>query len=46
MGESSGKLRKLYVDRPLHKSRICLFHDPGHSSDKYKVLGDFDAKYS
>ena len=46
MGESSGKHRKKYVDRPSRESKICLIHGPGNSSDECKILGDFGAKFS
>ena len=46
MGESAGKLRKRYVDHPTGESKTCLIHSPGHSSDKFKVLGDFDYKFA
>ena len=47
MSESAEKRRKIYVDYPKGKSKpTCLIHGPGHSSDKYKVLGDFGSKYS
>ena len=47
MSESSDKRRKIYVDNPKGESKsTCLIHGPGHSSDKYKVLGNFGSKYS
>ena len=45
--ESSDKCRKIYVDHSKGKSKTtCLIHVPGHSSDKYKVLGDFGSEYA
>ena len=38
-GESAGKRRKRHVDSPTEKSKICLIHGPGHSSEECKVLG-------
>ena len=47
MSKSSNKCRKRYVDNPKGKSKpTCLIYVPGHSSDKYKVLGDFGSKYA
>ena len=47
MSESSDKRRKRYVDNLKGKSKpTCLIHGPRHSSDKYKVLGDFGSKYA
>ena len=47
MSESADKRRKIYVDYPKGKYKpTCLIHGPGHSSDKYKVLGDFGSKYA
>ena len=45
MGGSSVKSRKLYVDCLTGKSKICLIHGSGHSSDECKVLRDFGVKY-
>ena len=45
MGDSNGKRRKQYVDRPSGESRTCLIHVPGNYFDECKVLGDFGAKY-
>ena len=44
-GESTGKRRKRHVDIPTGKSKTCLIHGPGHSSEECKVLGDFGTKY-
>ena len=46
ISESSGKRRKIYVDYPMGKSKTCLIHGPGNSSDECKVLGDFGSKYA
>ena len=43
-GKSAGKRRKRHVDILTGKSKICLIHDPGHSSEECKVLGDFGTK--
>ena len=32
-GESAGKRRKSHVDSPTGKSKTCLVHGPGHSSE-------------
>ena len=46
MSESSGKIRKSYVDYPKDRSKLtCLIHGPGHSSDECKVLVEFGFKY-
>ena len=45
MVESAGKRRKIYVDYPKGKSKTCLVHGTGHSSDECKVLGYFFSKY-
>ena len=45
-GESAGKRRKMHVDIPSGKSKTCLIHGPGHSSEECKVLGDFGTKYN
>ena len=45
-GESAGKCRKRHVDSPTGKSKSCIIHGPGHSSDVCKVLGDFGTKYA
>ena len=45
-GDSSGKRRKRYVDNTTVKSKICLIHGPGHSSEECKVLGEFVTKYT
>ena len=44
--ESTGKCRKQYIYCSASESKSCLIHVPGHSSDKYKVLGDFGANYA
>ena len=47
MGDSAGNDRKSYVDHLKDGSRqYCLIHEPGHSSDECKVLGEFGSKYS
>ena len=46
MVERYGKLRKQYVYHPWGESRICLIRGPGHYSVEWKILEDFDAKYS
>ena len=47
ISESADKRRKCYVDYPKGKYKpTCLIHGPGHSSDKYKVLGDFGSNYA
>ena len=46
MVESSGKRINRYVDVSKSKSKTCLIHGLGHSSDECKVLGDFVAKYA
>ena len=47
MSESADKRRKRYVDNQKGKYKTtCLIQGPGHSSDKYKVLGDFGYKYA
>ena len=45
-GKSAGRRRNIYVDRSERKSKTCLIHGPGYSSDECKVLGDFGAKYA
>ena len=35
MGESAGKSRKRYLDRPLGISKIDLIHSPDHSFDEW-----------
>ena len=46
MSESAGKRRKRNVDHLKGTPKpTCLIHAPGHSSDEYKVLGDFGSKY-
>ena len=47
MSESSDNRRKRYVDYSKGKSKpTCIILGPGHSSDKYKVLGDFVSNYA
>ena len=46
MGERYDRHIKRYVDRPPGKSKTCLIHVPGNSSDECKFLGDFCAKYA
>ena len=47
MSENYGKRRKRYVDYPKYRSKLAyIIHEPVHSSDKCKVLGDFCSKYS
>ena len=47
MSERAGKHRKSYVYHLQDISKLtCLIHGPGHSSDEFKVLGDFGSKYS
>ena len=45
-GESAGKRIKRHVDIPTGKSKTCLIHIPGYSSEECKVLGDFGTKYA
>ena len=45
-GQSAGKRRKIHVDSPTGKSKICLIHGPGHSSEECKVLGYFRTNYA
>ena len=33
------------MDRLWCKSKTCLIQGPSHSSDEYKLLGDFGVKY-
>ena len=44
IGVSVGKRRKRYVYRLSGELKTCLIHGPGHSSDEFKVLGNFGAK--
>ena len=44
--DSAGKSRKRYVDSLTNKSKTYLIHDPRHSSEGCKVLGDFGTKYA
>ena len=44
--ESTGEIIKRHVDSPVGKSKKCLIHSPGHSSEECKVLGDFGTKYT
>ena len=47
MSERYGKIVKWYVDHPKDRYKLTfLVHDPGHSSDKCKVMGDFGYNYS
>ena len=39
-GESASKRRKRHVYSPTGKSKTCLIHGPGHSSEECEVLGD------
>ena len=45
-GENAGKRRKRHVYSPTGKSKTCMIHGPGHSSEECKVLGDCGDKYS
>ena len=45
MSESTGNIRKRYVDHPSGESKTCLIHGPKHSSNGCKVLGYFGSKY-
>ena len=44
--ESAGKRIKQHIDSPMGKSKTCLIHGPGYSSEERKVLGDFVTKYA
>ena len=44
--ESAGKRRKRHVDSLMGKSKNCLIHGPGNSSEECKVLGEFGTKYA
>ena len=45
MSERAVKRRKMYVDHMKDKLKLTyLVHDHVHSSDAYKVLGDFGTK--
>ena len=44
-GESAGKRRKRHVNIPTVKSKICIIHVRGHSSEECEVLGGFGTKY-
>ena len=46
MSDSAVKRRKRYVDYPRDKSKTCLIHGPGNSSDDFKVLNGFVSKYA
>ena len=46
MGESAENCRKKHVDSPLVKSKTCLIHGLGNTSDECKVLEYFDANYA
>ena len=39
------KRRKQYVGHQTGKLEICLIQGSGHSSDEFKALRDFGAKY-
>ena len=45
-GESAGKHRNRHVDIPTGKSKTCIIHGPGHSSEECKVLGDFGTNHA
>ena len=46
ISESVQKRRKRYAYHPKDRYKLtCLIHGPVHSSDEYKVLGDFGYKY-
>ena len=45
-GDISGNSKKRHLDIPTGKSKICLIHGPGYSSEECKVLGDFGTKYA
>ena len=44
--EISVNIRKRHVDSLTGKSKTCLIHSPGHSSEECKVLGDFGSKHA
>ena len=45
INESAVKHINRYADHPMDRSEItCTIHEPGHSSDECKVLGDFGSK--
>ena len=46
ISESVGKRRKRYVYICKVKLKTSLIHSPAHSSDEFKVLGDFSSKYA
>ena len=47
VSESTVKRRKIYVQYPKVDSKpSCLIHVPVHSSDEFKVLGDFGSKHA
>ena len=47
MSGSTDKCRKRYIYNPQgNYKHTCLIHSPVHSSDKFKVLGDFGFKYA
>ena len=47
MSESAGKRSKRYEYHLNDRSKItCIIYGPGHSSDEYKVLGDFGSNYA
>ena len=45
-GERAGKRRKRHIYTLTVKSKTCLVHGPGNSSEECKVLGDFVTKYT
>ena len=45
-GEIADKRRKRHVDSPTGKSKICLIHGPGHSTEECKILGDLGTNYA
>ena len=47
MGKCTGKCKQIYVDRSGKISQTtCIINGPGHSSDEYKMLNDFDNIYT
>ena len=47
MGKRSGKRNQGYVDHPRRISQLtCLVHDPGYSSNKFKLINNFGTKYT
>ena len=45
-GERAGKSIKQHIYSSTEKSKTCLIHGPGYSSEERKVLGDFGTKYA